>query len=155
MKNRISVLLLLAPLLVAAEPAGIVKLVSDRPVDELYDDLYQAMEERKFWIVFEADMGQRMAKFSDSWGEDYNRSGLDSVWSMVSCNIRWTNRIANADPDLLGICPLHLTLYAKDGKTVVLMPRLSVMAEGSPGKEVASELEAELREIVEGTLAAD
>jgi uncharacterized protein (DUF302 family) len=100
-------------------------------------------------------MGQRMAKFADRWGEDYNRNGLQSIRSLVFCNIWWTNRIANADPDLLGLCPLHLSLYAKDGNTVVLLPRLSAMAEGSPGKEAASELEAELRKIVQSALAAD
>ena len=155
MKNWIAAVLLLAPLIASAELAGVLKLASDRAIDDLYGDLYRAMEAEKFWVVFEADMGKRMARFADTWGEDYNRNALDSVRSMVICNIWWTNRIANADPDLLGTCPLHLTLYAKEGKTVVLMPRLSAMAEGSPGKDAASELETELRKIVEGALAAD
>ncbi len=66
-----------------------------------------------------------------------------------------TLQIAYADPDLLGICPLHLTLYGKDGKTHVVMAKPSVIAEGSPGKGQATELEAELRKIVESALAAD
>jgi hypothetical protein len=68
--------------------------------------------------------------------------------------IWWTNRIANADPDLLALFPLHLRLYGKDGKTHVIMPRLSVLAEGSPGKDKAAELEAELRKIIQGALRA-
>ena len=42
---------------------------------------------------------------------------LSSVRSMVFRHIWWTNRIANADPDLLALCPLHLSIYGKDGKT--------------------------------------
>jgi len=155
MKRWITALLLLVSSVAAADPVGVLKLTSDRSIDEVYNGLYHALEDGKFWVVFESDMGQRMAKFADRWGEDYNRNGLQSIRSLVFCNIWWTNRIANADPDLLGLCPLHLSLYAKDGKTVVLLPRLSAMAEGSPGKEAASELEAELRKIVQSALAAD
>lgn len=155
MKNCIVAVLLLAPLVATAEPAGVLKLTSERSADDLYSSLYQALEEEKFWVVLESDMGKRMAQFADQWGKDYNRNGLSSIRSMAVCNVWWTNRIANADPDLLGICPLHLSLYAKDGKTVVLMPRLSAMAEGSPGKEVAVELEAELRKIVKSALVED
>jgi hypothetical protein len=147
--------LLLASSVAAADPVGVLELTSDRPIDEVYSGLYQALEDRKFWVVFESDMGQRMAKFADRWGEDYNRNGLESVRSLVFCNVWWTNRIAGADPDLFGLCPLHSSLYAKDGKTVVPLPHLSAMAAGSSGKEAASELEAELRKIVESALAAD
>jgi len=154
MKHWLAALLLVSSAAMA-DPTGVLKMTSERAVEDLYGSLYQALEEEKFWVVFEADMGKRMAKFADQWGEDYNRNGLDSVRSMVFCNISWTNRIANADPDLLGICPLHLSLYSKDGKTVVLLPRLDLMAEGSPGKEAASELEAELRTIVESVLTSN
>lgn len=148
-------LLFVFPILALAEPAGVVKLTTDKELSSVFDRVYKALEEEKFWVVFEADMGNRMAKFADKWGEDYNRKGLDAVKSMVFCNIWWTNRIANADPDLLALCPLHISLYAKDGETVILMPRLSALAEGSPGKEEAVELETALREIVESALAAD
>ena len=66
-----------------------------------------------------------------------------------------TNRIANADPDLLALCPLHLSLYEKDGKTVVIMPKLSAMAEGSAGLDEAAKLEAELAAILGRALAVE
>lgn len=155
MKIWIIALLLLLPISATAEPAGVVKLTSDKSVDEVYTSVYQALENEKFWVVFEADMGKRMAKFADKWGEDYNRNGLESVQSMVFCSIWWTNQIANADPDLLALCPLHLSIYGKDGKTHVVMPRLSAIAEGSPGRDKVGELEMELKAIVEKALAAD
>lgn len=155
MKSWIVVLLLLACTIATAEPVGVLKRISDAPLDDVYQRLYQALEDEKFWVVFEADMGKRMAKLSDKWGEDYNRNALKSVKSMVFCNIWWTNRIANADPDLLALCPLHLSLYAKDGKTHVVMPKLSAIAEGSSGAYKAAELEAELTAIVDGALAEE
>jgi uncharacterized protein (DUF302 family) len=155
MKSWIVVLLMLASTMATAEPAGVLKKTSDAPLGAVYQRLYQALENEKFWVVFEADMGKRMAKLADKWGEDYNRNALESVKSMVFCNMYWTNRIANADPDLLALCPLHLSLYAKDGKTHIVMPRLSALAEGSPGADKAAELEAELTAIVDGALAAE
>jgi hypothetical protein len=148
-------LLLILPLTAAAGPAGVLRLTSDQPIEAVYDRLYKALEAEKFWVVFEADMGQRMAKMAERWGEDYNRSGLDAVKSLVFCNLWWTNRLANADPDLLGLCPLHATLYVKEGMTVVVMPAIGAMAEGSPGAGAARELEAELTAIVGAALKGD
>jgi uncharacterized protein (DUF302 family) len=155
MKTSLLLLLLLSATLAAADPVGVLRFTSDRPLGQVYDKIHSALEEEKFWVVFEADMGDRMARFADKWGEDYNRSGVGAVKSMVFCNIWWTNRIANADPDLLALCPLHLSLYEKDGKTVVIMPKLSTMAEGSAGLDEAAKLEAELAAILGRALAVE
>ena len=155
MKRWLIVLVVLLPVFSMAEPVGVIKIVGERPLNQVYGKVHEALEAERFWVVFEADMGSRMERFAEKWGEDYNRNGLDAVKSLVVCNIWWTNQIANADPDLLALCPLHLSLYERDGRTVVLMPRLSVLAEGSPGKEKAVELEKALRAIVEESLGSD
>jgi uncharacterized protein (DUF302 family) len=155
MKPPLLGFLVLFPALTLAGPAGVLRLATDQGLDAVYDKVHEALEAEKFWVVFEADMGSRMARLADEWGDDYNRNALEAVKSMVFCNIGWTNRIANADPDLLAMCPLHLSLYAKDGQTVIVMPRVSAMAEGSPGQEAAAQLEGELRRIIEGALLAD
>jgi uncharacterized protein (DUF302 family) len=131
---------------------GVYRWEAPFEVAETHDRLYKALEAEQFWVVFEADMGERMARFADRWGADYNRNRLGAVRSLVFCNIEWTNRIANADPALLALCPLHLTLYEQGGDTWVVLPRLSHMAQGSPGLSRATELEAELRGIVERAL---
>jgi len=141
-------LLLLSFQLTAGSGAVYVKTV-EMDLEAAYRAVYGALEEHRFWVVFEADMGERMAGFKDRWGEDYNRGGLDGARSMVFCNIWWTNQIANADPDLLALCPLHVSLYAQAGKTSIVMLRPSVIAEGSPGQAKAAELEQELVGIIE------
>ncbi len=150
-----SVILLFPMLVGAAESAGILRLTSSLPLAEAYSKVYASLEDEKFWVVFEADMGSRMAKFADKWGDEYNRRGLGAVKGMVFCNIWWTNRVANADPDLLALCPLHLSLYERDGETVLVMPRLSMIAQGSEGRDRALELEQELTAILRAALAAE
>ncbi len=151
--RRLSILmfLLLSCPALAGSPAVYVKTV-EMDLDAAYQSVYGALEENRFWVVFEADMGERMAGFKDRWGEDYNRSRLDGVKSMVFCHIWWTNQIANADPDLLALCPLHISLYAKAGTTSIVMLRPSVIAEGSPGQAKAAELEKELVGIIEAAV---
>jgi hypothetical protein len=70
-------------------------------------------------------------------------------------SIRWTNLISNTEPDLLGICPLHPSPSAKDGRMFLPMQGLSTMAGGGPGKHVASERESDLRKIVGSPLIID
>ena len=143
--------LLLGAKALAAPPAVYIKTV-DMPLDLAYTRVHAALEDNRFWVVFEADMGARMARFKERWGEDYNRSKLDAVKSVVFCHIWWTNQIANADPDMLAMCPLHLSLYEREGKTSVLMLRPSVLARGSNAETTAADLEVELVKLIEDAL---
>lgn len=141
-----------APPAFAEGPQGVFVVKAPYELGEAYDRVYKALESEQFWVVFEANMSDRMARFADDWGADYNRNQLGAVRSMVFCNIEWTNHIANADPLLLGLCPLHLTLYEDRGETFIVFPSLSDMARGSPGATRAAELEAVLRGIVHKAL---
>ncbi len=144
--------LLMFPMVLRAEAAGVFKLSAPMEVGAAYDRIYKALEAEKFWVVLEANMGEQMANQAAKWGVDYNRNRLGAIKGMVFCNIRWTNNLANADPDLLALCPLHLTVFERDGTTYVVFPRLSVIAEGSPGASRATELEAIVRGILERAL---
>ena len=155
MKHWLAGLLLLVPAMTLAGPVGVSTLTTSDPADKVYDRVYQALEEAKFWVVFEADMGSRMEKLGPDWGSDYNKNKLTFIKSMVFCNLSWTNQLANADPELLGLCPLHLTIYAYNGRTAIVWPRTSVMAQGSTGQDRALALEGELAAIIGGAVTAD
>ena len=146
-------LLIAAPL--SAAPDGVYTRTVDMAINEAYTSLYSALEEEKFWVVFEANMGQRMAKMAERWGDDYNRQGLSAIKSMVFCNIGWTNRLASVDPALLSLCPLHMSLYEKDGHTTIAMLRPSTIAVGSPGIDAAKELEKQLIGIIDKAYSGD
>lgn len=151
-KALLSLLLLIFAAVAQASPPGVYVKVTDLPMDAAYDKVYKALEANKFWVVFEADLAARMARFAERWGDDYNRQGLSAAKSLVFCNIWWTNQVASADPDMLALCPLHLSLYEKDGKTSVTMLRPSAAAKGSGAEKEAAELEQELIGVIEGAL---
>ena len=121
-------------------------------LDAAYRQVYEALEANEFWVVFEADLGERMAKFKDRLGADYNRSELSGARSMVFCNIGWTNAVASADPDMLALCPLHVSLYARKGDTFVVVLRPSEIARGSSAEAKARELEERLSDITDSAL---
>ncbi len=138
----IGFLILFSPL-VKAQDAVFQASIQD-PLDEVYSSVYGALEENRFFVVFEANMGRNMARFAERWGGDYNRNGLEGIRSMVVCNIWYTNQISNTDPSMLSLCPLTLTLIHKTGTTTVLFARPTAIAKGSDSEPVFRELEQEL-----------
>ena len=116
----------------------------DKPVADVYDSVYKSLEDAKFFVVFEPNIGANLARFSDKWGEDYNRNNITEIGSMVFCNGWYANKVSNLDPDMLGFCPLHLTLTEHDGKTTVLFNRPGAMAQNSPAEQLLVEIEAEV-----------
>ena len=115
-----------------------------KTMSEVYDSLYKSLEDARFFVVFEPNIGANLARFSDKWGEDYNRNNLSGIRSMVFCNGWYANKVSNLDPDMLGFCPLHITLIEREGKTTVLFNRPSVVAQESPAKELFVKIESEV-----------
>ena len=124
-----------------AAPGGIHKVEVRAPLDVTYKAVYTALEEARFWVVFEADIGRNIAGFAERWGEDYNRNGLEGMRSMVACNGWYANKVTNADPDLAALCPLRVSLVHKNGVSSILFVRPTVAAAGSPGLPVVQEVE--------------
>ena len=125
----------------AATPPGILRLDVRAPMEVTYKAVYAALEEARFWVVFEADLGANRASFAERWGEDLNRNRLDGIRSIVVCNAWYANQVSNADPDLLALCPLRVNLVEKEGVTRVLFARPTTIAAGSPGIAVVQEIE--------------
>lgn len=132
------------PVYAADENRAIYRQQVNKPVTAVYDSVYKSLEEAKFFVVFEPDIGANLARFSDKWGEDYNRNNISQIRSMVFCNGWYANKVSNLDPDMLGFCPLHLTLTEHDGKTTVLFNRPGAIAQNSPAKQLLLEIEAEV-----------
>ena len=127
-----------------ADTSTMFKQVVDKPMNAVYPAVYQALEDARFFVVFEANIGKNLTRFADRWGEDYNRSQLNGIRSMVFCNVWYANAVSNADPDMLGLCPLRLSLYEKNGATTILFARPSVIAAKSKALSTLKEVEAEV-----------
>ena len=116
----------------------------DEPLARVYDKVYKSLEDARFFVVFEPNIGANLASFAEKWGDDYNRNKLAEIRSMVFCNGWYANKVSNLDPNMLGFCPLHITLIERDGKTTVLFNRPGVIAQNSPAKELLQKIESEV-----------
>ena len=136
----------------AAGSPAIYERSARLPADATYAQLYEALESNGFFVIFEPNMGKSLAGMADALGADYNRNQLSTMRSLVFCKPRATNEIANADPALLALCPLHITLTHKTGVSTVYFVRPSVVAAGSPGEVQAKKLEADIVKLIEGIM---
>jgi Domain of unknown function DUF302 len=120
------------------------KQVVNQPMAKVYPAVYRALEDARYFVVFEPNIGKNLKRFAEKWGEDYNQNKLSHIRSMVFCNVWYANAVSNLDPDMLGLCPLRISLYEKQGETVVLFARPTVIAAQSKAKEVLQNVEDEV-----------
>ena len=141
-------LLSLIPAHADGSEQAVYKQQVDKPVSEVYDKLYKSLEDARFFVVFEPNIGNNLARFSKKWGDDYNQNNISVIRSMVFCNGWCANKVSNSDPDMLGFCPLHLTVIERDGKATVLFNRPGVMAKNSPARDLLKQIENEVIEAI-------
>jgi len=116
----------------------------DKALETSYKTIYKALENNRFFVVFEPDIQRNLSGFAARWGDKYNRNKLEGIRAMVFCNVWYTNEISNADPDMLAMCPLHITLIQQQGRTRVLFVRPTVVAADSNALAIAKELEEDV-----------
>jgi uncharacterized protein (DUF302 family) len=114
----------------------------------VYKQLFSALENNGYYVVFETNIGKNLSRFAQRWGDDYNRNKLDSIRSLIFCNGWYANRVGNADPKMLALCPMHITVTHKKGITSILYVRPSQVAIDSPASKVATELEQDVVRII-------
>ncbi len=140
-----------------AIPASVQPLITESLVfvrkvkgkmNKVYKRLFTALENNGYYVIFEPNLGRNLAHFAKRWGKDYNKNKLDSIRSMVFCNGWYANKISNEDPNMLALCPLHVTLFHKQGYTSVLFIKPGQVSQGSAANSVALELEQDVIRII-------
>lgn len=134
--------------LAQADPSVLVWSV-DQNLDTTYKTVYNTLEKNRFYVVFEPNIQRNLSGFAERWGDNYNRNRLEGIRAMVFCNVWYTNEISNADPDMLALCPLHITLIQQEGRTRILFVRPSLVAANSKALAVAKELEKDIATAME------
>ena len=114
----------------------------------VYKQLFSALENNGYYVVFETNIGKNLSRFAQRWGDDYNKNKLDSIRSLIFCNGWYANKVGNADPKMLALCPMHITVTHKKGITSILYVRPSQVAKDSPASKVATELEQDVIRII-------
>ena len=125
----------------------------ERPMNLVYGALYEALEDDGFYVVFESNIGKNLSRFADKWGDNYNRNKLDAIRSMVFCNGWYANAVSNADPGMLALCPLSLTLIERDKKTTALFARPTVIAKGSKAEKVLLRVENDVIAVIKQSMS--
>ena len=133
---------------VEPEPSVYVKKVKGE-FSATYKTVFTALENNGYFVVFEPNIGKNLSHFAQRWGKNYNKRDLEAIRSMVFCNAWYANEISNIDPDMLALCPLHITLTHKKGVTKILFVRPSQVASDSPAKKVVTELEQDIIRAIE------
>ena len=122
---------------------------------ETYDRVHAALEEARFFVIFEADIGHNLARNAQRWGDDYNRNAYEGVRSMVICNPWYANQLLNLDPKVMAVCPMSVTVLYKQGVITVLFERLTAAAPDSPAHDVLWEMENTIISAIESVAMGD
>ncbi|WP_027857101.1 DUF302 domain-containing protein [Marinobacterium jannaschii] len=120
-----------------------------------YLKIYEALEQHRFFVVFEPNIGQSVSRFKDRWKEDYNRNQLEEIQSLVFCNPWYVNQVSNKDPQMLALCPLSVTLTQKSGITQIYFLRPSQINPQSPAQPILEELEADIVKALKTAVTTD
>jgi hypothetical protein len=132
-----------------AELPGVMQWDVEQDSNRVYREVYRALEDHQFFVIFEANIGRNLRGYAARWGENYNRNGLNEIRSMVFCNVAYTNQLSNQDPGMLSLCPLHITVVQKDHTTSILFNRPTYIGQGSAAMPLLKQIEAEVSEAVE------
>jgi len=153
MKSILVLLFALFSLNVFAESPAVYEKSFNQNLDTAYPQVRKALEANGFKVVYEIDMLENLTKSAKKNAiKDFNLNQLEAIKSMVFCNGPLAVKISNADPAMLALCPLHLTLTQKAGRVTVLFVRPGVMAQGSKAEVPAKELEEKVIKTIESGL---
>jgi len=123
------------------------------PINVLYKSVLLAFENNGYFVTSEPNIGKSMQSIAQRLGKDYNRNKLEEIKSMVLSNPWFANKMANADPYLLAMFPISVTLVQKGEFTTILFVRPSKVASVSKrGLAVADEMEKDVIRIFENIL---
>ena len=123
-----------------AHADGIYKQSTTMAYDATYKKVYAALESNRFFVIEEINIGKNLSRFKDKW-KDYNQNKLGNIQVMIICNGWYANQVSNADPDMLALCPMRVTLTLKDGVTSVLFAKPSTFATNSKALPILKEAE--------------
>ena len=146
-KLILTLLLLLSPLMAD----GVYKLTLNQKADVVYAKLLTSLDKNALRVVAEIDI---LAKFKhaglpEKFADEFNTNKLTTIKAIIACNGFFGNYIANADPEMMGLCPIRLTVIEKDGKTTILFVKPTNVSHDSKAKSIIALLEKKVISTIE------
>lgn len=118
----------------------------DAPISEIYTKLLVSFDNSYLIVVSEINI---LEKFKDAglpkkFGKNFNTNNLTGIKVVIACNGWFGNQVANADPLMMGFCPIRVTVIEKDGKTSILFVRPSIAPKDSKAYAILEKLDAKV-----------
>lgn len=121
----------------------------NKPSGEVYNKLFTALENNAYFVIHEPDIGKSLARFSQRWGDDYNKNQITRFRSLVFLNAWHTNAITNIDPNLASLFPMHISLIQIKNKTRILFVLPSGVAGNTKAQAKVKEMEQEIIRLID------
>ena len=146
--------LLLSSGFARAELPGVLRWDVQQDFTRTYREVYRSLENYRFFIVYEANIGHDLQGYAARRGEGYDRNELHEIRSMVFINVSYINQLGDQDPDLLSLCPLHIMMFQKGPTTSILFTRPTYAGQGSVAMPLLKGIEDEVSKAVESGITA-
>jgi uncharacterized protein (DUF302 family) len=137
-----------------AKNSAVFETSAKLPLQQAVKAVSSQLDEAGYAVVDELEISENLKRMAKKWGDDYNRNQLEGITTLVFCSGWYVNQVSNLDPQLLGLCPLHVTLIHKAGVTTALFNRPTAIAGDSPARKVLHEAENEVIHAIETALNA-
>ena len=130
-----------------------VKEVNE-PLTTLYPKVMKALANSKLIVVSEIDILEKFkhAGLSKKFGKNFNTNKLEGIKAIIACNGYFGNEVANADPEMMALCPVRITLIQQNGKSKILFARPSALSSGSKANAIIMKLEHKVIASLESSL---
>ena len=153
MKLLLTILVLsLSTMAALASSDSVYERTGKMTINDAFNSVYQELEQRNFYVIFEANIGKNISRFKEKWADNYNKNKLGGIRSMVFCNGWYANKVGNEDPSMLALCPLRLTVIERSGKAHILFVKPSFVGKDSPALPVLQEIESTVIEAIDAAM---
>lgn len=136
-----------------AELPGVRHWSLEQDMEITYRNIYKSLERNDMFVIFEPNIGRNLTGFASRWGDNYNRNRLQDIRAMVFCSAWYVNEVSNVDPEMLALCPMHITLYRQDNITHIVYTRPTHVGRGSAAAGLLEGLEDKVSAAVESAIA--
>ena len=144
-----------AAALVLAVSSAASESVYTKVIDENYDSYMPkfkiALKANHMNVVSELDLMERFSKVkgAEKYRGGFEKQGITKVTSLVTCIGLVGLQVAAAEPDMMALCPVRITVMAKGDKTVVTFIRNQYVAKGTAVEDTVARLDNAIIDTVE------
>ena len=123
----------------------------DAPMKSVYADILSSLDKSNLIVVSEINILEKFkgADLPEKFGKDFNTNKLTGIKAIIACNGWFGNEISNADPHMMGFCPIRLTVIEKEGKTSILFVKPGVAPKDSKAYAILKKLESKVISAIE------